>query len=123
MVQIGVRVRNGCGWTNWEYNNWAVVDCSGGGLLLSVTPNPANSEATLTIESEAKDESFDVNAEWDFEIFSESQLLKINKTGLRGKSTTIQTAGWKEGVYVVRVKYKPEKKPMKILTGKLVVKR
>ena len=34
------------------------------------------------------------------------------------KSTKIQTSGWKEGVYMVRVKYKDE-----ILTGKLVVKK
>ncbi len=43
--------------------------------------------------------------------------LKSRKTKLKGKSTTIQTAGWQEGVYIVRVKYKDE-----VLTGKLVVK-
>jgi len=128
MVQIGIRVRNGCGWTNWEYNNWAVINCDGGGLLLSFSPNPTTGETTLTIESGTETESlnsasisedtFDYNAEWDMEIYSPMQALKAQKANLKGKSTTIQTAGWTEGVYTVRVKYKDE-----ILTGKLIVKR
>ena len=52
------------------------------------------------------------------EIYSPMQALKTKKTKLKGNSTTIQTAGWKDGVYLVLVKYKDE-----ILTGKLIVKR
>jgi hypothetical protein len=52
------------------------------------------------------------------EIYSPMQALKTKKTRLKGKSTTIQTAGWTEGVYTVRVKYKDE-----ILTGKLIVRK
>lgn len=95
---------------------------------LSISPNPATGETTLTIESGAETEalksasisegSFDDNAEWDMEIYSPMQALQTKKTRLKGKSTTIQTAGWTEGVYTVRVKYKDE-----ILTGKLIVKR
>ncbi len=40
------------------------------------------------------------------------------KTKLKGKSTTINTQSWKEGVYLIRAVYKDE-----ILTGKLVVKK
>jgi len=118
MVQIGVRVRNGCNWTSWVYDNWVVVTCSGGGLLLAITPNPTTGETTLSIESESEEKTFDKTAEWEMAIYDQSQLLKEKKTSLRGKSTKIQTAGWKEGVYMVRVKYKDE-----ILTGKLVVKK
>jgi hypothetical protein len=85
---------------------------------LIISPNPATSQVILSIESETGKETFDETAEWDLEVYNASQLLKEKLTGLRGQSTKIQTAGWKEGVYLVRVKYKGE-----ILTGKLVVKR
>ena len=95
---------------------------------LSFSPNPTTGETTLTIESGAESETlksvsvgedtFDDNAEWDMEIYSPMQALQTKKTNLKGNSTTIQTAGWMEGVYTVRVKYKDE-----ILTGKLIVKR
>lgn len=87
-------------------------------LLLEFTPNPVSDETTLSIKSVSDEELFDETAEWEMEIYNEGQLLKERKTSLRGKSTKIQTAGWKEGVYMVRVKYKDE-----ILTGKLVVKK
>jgi len=86
-------------------------------LLLSITPNPANDETTLTIESSSGEKAIDETAEWGMEIYSPTQALKATKTRLKGKSTTIQTAGWTEGIYTVRVKYKDE-----ILTGKLIVK-
>nr|WP_319269225.1 S8 family peptidase [uncultured Draconibacterium sp.] len=99
---------------------------SGYSLLLS--PNPTTGEATVTIEqsttedgtlkSASPDNIFDKNAEWDIEVYDNAQSLKLKKQKLKGKSTTIQTASWKEGVYMVRVKYKDE-----ILTGKLVVKK
>lgn len=83
---------------------------------LSITPNPANGEVTVAIESTDKNEL--IVSEWDLEVFSETMLLKAKKTKLKGNSTTIQTAGWTEGVYTVRVKYKDQ-----VLTGKLIVKR
>jgi hypothetical protein len=85
-------------------------------LLLS--PNPATGETTLTIETVSEEKTFDETAEWDLEVYSETQLLKTKQTSLRGQSAKIQTAGWKEGVYMVRVNYNGE-----VLTGKLLVKR
>ena len=90
-------------------------------MMLTLSPNPTTGETTLSIESASetsKSKGFDYNAEWNMEVYSETMTLKEKKTKLKGKSTTIQTAGWTEGVYTVRVKYKDE-----ILTGKLVVKR
>ena len=96
-------------------------------MMLVITPNPTSGETTLSIESNTEESGlksastepvFDENAEWELEIYSPAQTLKEKKTKLKGKSTTIQTQSWKEGVYVVRVKYKDE-----ILTGKLVVKK
>ncbi|WP_372950859.1 T9SS type A sorting domain-containing protein, partial [Mariniphaga sp.] len=90
--------------------------CSG--YFLFFTPNPTSGETTLYIETNSSEKTFDETAQWDLEVYSETQLLKTKQTGLRGQSAKIQTAGWKEGVYLVRVKYNDE-----ILTGKLVVKR
>jgi hypothetical protein len=89
-----------------------------GGYFMMMAPNPASTETTLSIETTSTAETFDENEEWELEVYDQVQSLKEKKTKLRGKSTKIQTNGWKEGVYVVRAKYKD-----KILTGKLVVKQ
>lgn len=88
------------------------------GYFLVFSPNPADSETTLSIETTSAAEIVDETAEWELEVYSPSQALKEKKTKLKGSTVKIQTAGWKEGVYVVRVKYKDE-----VLTDKLVVKK
>jgi hypothetical protein len=45
-------------------------------------------------------------------------MLKEKKTSLKDNKTIINTSGWQEGIYMVRVKYGES-----LLTGKLVVKR
>jgi hypothetical protein len=55
------------------------------------------------------------NGIWKFTITP--RALKRKKNKIKGKEYKIQTAGWKEDLYTVKVKYKDE-----ILTGKLVVK-
>ncbi len=96
-------------------------------MMLTITPNPANGEVTISIEEEVGDSGlksssaethFDEDIEWELEVFDNAQNLKEKKTNLKGNSAKLQTAGWNEGVYVVRVKYMDE-----ILTGKLVVKK
>jgi hypothetical protein len=99
---------------------------SGYSLLLS--PNPTSGETTVTIEqtlnedetlkSATTETGFDYDTEWEMEVYSPAQNLKEKQAKVKGKSTKIQTSGWQEGVYVVRVKYKNE-----ILTDKLVVKK
>ncbi|MCF6333424.1 MAG: T9SS type A sorting domain-containing protein, partial [Draconibacterium sp.] len=87
-------------------------------LLLAITPNPTNNETTLSIETTSEDIEFDENAEWDLKIYSQTQELKTKVNKLKGKEYKIQTQGWREGIYFVRVKYKNE-----VLQGKLVVKK
>jgi hypothetical protein len=60
---------------------------------------------------------FDNTVEWDLEIYN-NQILKEKKTSLKGDKYQLNISSWKDGVYMVRVKYKDE-----ILTGKLIVKR
>ncbi|HDR52803.1 MAG TPA: T9SS type A sorting domain-containing protein [Mariniphaga anaerophila] len=112
--QVVARAQNTCGWGSYAVLGVEVYDSKS----LSFLPNPTTGETTLTIETNSSEKIFDETAQWDLEIYSPMQALKTKKTRLKGKSTTIQTAGWTEGVYMVRVKYQNE-----VLTGKLVVKR
>jgi len=105
-------------------------DCDG--WYMSFSPNPTTGETTLSIEFASEELGlksvplepvFDKNTEWEFEVYNPNQTIKEKRTKLKGSSTTIQTQSWKEGVYVVRVKFKPDGKTEKILTGKLMVKK
>jgi subtilisin family serine protease len=113
---IYIRAHNSCGWSYWKRTTWSVEDNCG--WLLVFTPNPATGETTLSIESATEETQFDINEEWDLEIYNNNQTLKEKKTKLKGNEYRFNTSNWKEGVYMVRVTYKDE-----ILTGKLVVKR
>ena len=125
---VSLQYNGVCGWSREVFKIIRIEQNIESNIYLSFSPNPTTGETTLTIESGTESETlnsasvgedtFDYNAEWDMEIYSPMQALKTKKTKLKGKSTTIQTAGWTEGVYMVRVKYKDE-----ILTGKLIVKR
>ena len=91
-----------------------------------VMPNPTSGETTISIETgekgkisaiETEEAVFDETAEWELEIYDSVQNLKVKNTKLKGKSTTINTQSWKEGVYLIHAKYKD-----RILTEKLIVK-
>jgi len=114
--QLILEITNSCGYSDDAFEFFEGSNCNY--YSLSITPNPSNSETTITIETSNPNVILGETVEWDFEIYSETQQLKTKQTGLRGKSTKIQTAGWKEGVYLVRVKYNNE-----ILTGKIVIKK
>ena len=115
--KITVRAHNTCGWSDWQETWWPVTD-NCGYLLMSFSPNPATGETTLTIQSSSEKEILDVNQEWNLEVYTQTQVLKAKKSRLKGSSTVINTSGWQEGVYVVRVMYNNE-----VITGKLIVKR
>jgi hypothetical protein len=112
----------------WKLMNIGEDNCGGGGYYMALSPNPSSTQVTLSIETERGDatslksastaDAFDDNEEWEYEVYSSMQSLKAKKTKLRGKSTTLNTQSWQEGVYTVRVKYKN-----KGVTAKLVVKR
>lgn len=115
-----VTVQNTCGTSPAGGGTVNVVSGGGGQLMLVLAPNPATDETMITIAT-TEEQTVEENDEWDFEVFDNAQNLKAAKTKLKGNSTQLQTAGWKEGVYAVRVNYKQEGKPEEILTGKLVV--
>jgi hypothetical protein len=110
--QLVVRGQNTCGWSNYTVTGIEVYDSKG----LSIFPNPASGEVTLTIET--SDEKELPVSGWDLEIYAPNMMLKEKKTRLKDNKTFINTSGWQEGIYMVRVKYGEN-----LLTGKLVVKR
>ena len=115
-LKIKVKATNSCGQSAYITRTIS-VDCSGGINPLGINPNPTSGETVISIEL-ASEKAYDKNIEWDLEVYSSMQILKTKQIKLKSKSTIIQTHGWKEGVYIVRVRYKNE-----VLTGKLVVKK
>lgn len=111
-----------CGWGNMLPGFYFLEDYSCGSYYLLISPNPSTGEATLSIESTSDEKAIDGDMEWELEIYGTNQMRKTKKTGLHGKSTKVNTSGWQEGVYPVRVIYRPAGKQEITLTGKLVVK-
>ncbi|MBN1651589.1 MAG: S8 family serine peptidase [Bacteroidales bacterium] len=107
---IRYEVANTCGST-WHELYYEVVD----NWYLSVSPNPATDEATLTIES-VRSEAIDISTEWALEIYDQMQIVKTKKVKLKGDKYKINTSGWQGGMYFVRIKFKD-----KILSGKFLV--
>lgn len=99
-------------------NSKTLVFFAYSGYSLLVSPNPASGETTVSIkESLNEGESlksgitetgFDYDEEWELEVYDNQQNQKLKIDKVKGKNTTIQTNDWKEGVYIVRVKYKNE---------------
>mgnify|MGYP000965376185 CR=1 FL=1 len=104
---------NGCDTITSEL--FVEVDC---GYLLVFSPNPASGETILSIESTSEKKIVDETIYWELEVYDNTQNLKLKNSKAQGKEYRFNTSGWKEGIYVARVKYDD-----KILTGKLVVKR
>jgi hypothetical protein len=112
--QIVVQAHNTCNWGSYTVLGVEVYDSKN----LLISPNPTSGEATISIQSTSEEKSIDETEEWELEVYDNAQNLKEKKTNLKGNSAKLQTNSWREGVYIVRVKYKDE-----ILTGKLVVKK
>ncbi|MGE0020637.1 MAG: trypsin-like peptidase domain-containing protein [Draconibacterium sp.] len=104
---------NGCDTITSEL--FVEVDC---GYLLVFSPNPASGETILSIESTSEKKIVDETVDWELEVYDNAQNLKLKNSKVKGKEYRFNTSGWKEGIYVARVKYDD-----KILTGKLVVKK
>jgi hypothetical protein len=110
--QLVARAQNACGWGNYAMTYVEVYDSK----RLAIFPNPASGEVTLTIEM-SDGEELPVSG-WDLEIYAPNTMLKEKKTTLKDNKTNINTSGWQEGIYMVRVKFGD-----RLLSGKLIVER
>lgn len=81
-----------------------------------LSPNPTESESTITLSNE-NDAIAVSDKEWELEIYSSDQLLKMKQPRLKGKEYKINTSGWKDGVYIIKVKIEDQ-----TISDKLVVK-
>ncbi|MDP2114399.1 MAG: T9SS type A sorting domain-containing protein, partial [Bacteroidota bacterium] len=86
------------------------------GYSLSFSPNPSSGETPIEIAT-GSGEVLAPDTEWDLEVYDSMQSLKTKNQKLKGDKQTINTTGWKDGVYIVRVKIGNE-----IISEKLVVK-
>jgi hypothetical protein len=119
---INLRAHNTCGWSSWKSIAVDVEDNCGWYLMF--TPNPSSRETTLSIETSSSNKTtnkatesvFDESVEWDIEVYDYYKNPQLRKNSIQGKSTKIETTNWKNGIYVVRVKYMD-----RIIVGKLVV--
>ena len=84
---------------------------------MSFTPNPASNETILELKTEniAK---YTQGDEWEMEIYSQQQVLIKKATKLKDNKHIINTTGWKEGIYFVRVKINNN-----VYSGKFIVAR
>lgn len=113
-VRIRVQASNSCDEADWSEP--VFVEVIQQEYLLSFLPNPVSDEATIELKSSKQDQSFKA-VEWEMEIYDTMQSMKAKVSKIKGKSVTVNTSDWKDGIYVVRAKI-----DSKILTQKLVVK-
>ena len=110
--QVVSRGQNTCGWGSYTVTGIEVYDSKG----MSVYPNPASGEVTIEIQS--SDDKELPSTVWELEIYTPGMILKEKKTSLKDNKTIINTSGWQEGIYMLRVKHGES-----LLTGKLIIKR
>ena len=99
---IYVRVRNPCGWSLWQETFWDVVgSCSF--CAFTVYPNPAAEELRVRLDdSGTKTADNKKMATYTISIYGESGNLVWEKE-TDSQEEHIPTAGWREGIYQVRI--------------------
>jgi hypothetical protein len=111
---VGLQLENDCGESSYFVRTGWVIPGTGAANAI-ITPNPSSGEVTVTIAS--SEEKGEVETEWEVEVYTQGKQLQAEQTGITGESTTLNTTGWKDGIYLVVARYKGE-----VLTGKLIVK-
>jgi len=85
-------------------------------LLLLISPNPSTNETKVELVSE-NGETLAEDIEWSLDVYDQAQNLKANIPKARAIKQTINTSGWKDGVYIIRAIIGE-----KIISEQLVVK-
>jgi hypothetical protein len=108
---------SGCGGNMQILSAYVGTYWNCGGYYMSFTPNPTTGEITMELKTDNID-TYTEGDEWEAEIFNQQLLLMHKTNSLKDKTYTINTSGWKEGIYYVRVRIKD-----KVLSGKFIVGR
>jgi hypothetical protein len=110
--QVVARAQNSCGWSDYFITYVDVTD----GYYLAISPNPTTTEATIELVSTSTEKATK-ETEWDLEVYDAMQSMKAKVEKIKNNKQTLNTQGWKEGVYIVRAIIGKD-----VITGKLVVK-
>jgi subtilisin family serine protease len=110
--QVVARAHNSYGWSDYFITYIDVPD----GYYLSISPNPTTTEATIELVGTST-EKVTKETEWDLEVYDAMQTMKAKVQKIKGNKQTLNTSGWKEGVYIVRAIIGKD-----VISGKLVVK-
>lgn len=110
--QVIARAHNGCGWSDYVITYVDVTD----GYYLAITPNPTTTEATIGLVNTSTEKATK-ETEWDLEVYDAMQSMKAKVEKIKNNKQTLNTSGWKEGVYIVRAIIGDE-----VITEKLLVK-
>ncbi len=110
--QVVARAHNGCGWSDYFVTYVDVLD----GYYLAISPNPTTTEATIELVNTSTEKATE-EIEWNLEVYDAMQSMKAKVEKIKNNKQTLNTQGWKEGVYIVRAIIGKD-----VVTGKLVVK-
>lgn len=106
-----------CGSNVQILSDYVGRDYSCGYGYMSFTPNPTTGETAMELETD-KLKEYDENAEWEMAIYDDQMIKMQGPIKAKGSKYIIDTSGWKNGLYIVKVKLKD-----KVLFGKFVVER
>jgi len=113
-----VKTRNQCG---YSADGGGSVNVSsgggGGGMMLSVSPNPASSDMTISVISENEKDISAENEQWDLEIYNLYYVLQV-KRHVKGSTVNINTSAWKEGIYMIKAICKGN-----VLSERVIIKK
>jgi len=91
----------GCGSNVQILSDYVGRDYSCGGYYMSFTPNPANEEVTVELNTDNLAE-YREGAPWTLEIYTSQQVLQKKYTGITETKKVIRTGSFKPGIYYVR---------------------
>lgn len=85
---------------------------------LIITPNPAENETMVSLESISEEIYVGISTVWEMEVYDQTRLLMEKKSRIKEKKIKFDISDWKEGIYYIRAICNGE-----VLEGKLAVKR
>ncbi|TAL69101.1 MAG: T9SS type A sorting domain-containing protein [Bacteroidetes bacterium] len=106
-----------CGSNVRILSDYVGKDSNCGYSFMNFTPNPATDETLLELKTD-NPENVSIDDEWIAEIYNQQSLLICKTNTLKDNKYLINTSGWKEGIYYVRVTLNTN-----TLFGKFVVAR
>lgn len=101
-VQVRIRAKNTCGWSDWSpYFSLTVQDCGGGWYMVS--PNPATSEVTVTASNNKTTASAKNATITEVNIYDQTGTLKKQQKFGKVKKATVNTSNLPYGIYIIEI--------------------